>query len=287
MTIIGPDGRETSARVAGKVYHDMSPVTGDRAVAVMVDGIPVVEEILPRESVLQRTSPLGRTTQVIAANIDRVLAVCSLRQPDLSHGFLCRALAASEWMGLGSAIVLNKMDLCRTPEDLALLEEVNAVYGCAGYSVFGTSTIDGGGTEELLDHIRGLTVVMTGPSGSGKTSMVKSFVPSLQVRIGEVNPHTLKGRHTTVAARMIPLPGGTFLIDTPGLRMFSIDHIPAEEIQNCFPEFREFLGNCRFVDCLHLSEPGCAVKGAVERGDIHPIRYGIYEGFMEEAGGRS
>lgn len=284
--MIDPSGREFSARVAGKVYHYTCPVTGDRALAVMVGDNPVVEEILPRESELKRTVPLGRTTQVIAANVDRVLAVCSLRQPDFSHGFLCRALAASEWMGLSSTVVLNKMDLCEDTKDRVLLDEVRSVYGGAGYRVFLTSTLEGEGTEELMEHIRGMTVVMTGPSGAGKTSIVKSFVPSMKVRIGEVNPHTLKGRHTTVAARMIPLPGDTFLIDTPGLRMFSIDHVPATGIQDCFPEFREFLGDCRFGDCLHLSEPGCAVKDAVERGEIHPIRYAAYQGFMEEAGER-
>lgn len=244
--------------------------------------MPVVESILPRSSLLKRTAPLGHAEQIIASNIDSVLAVCSLREPDFSHGFLSRALAASEWMGLTASVVLNKVDLCTDPGDGEFLNEIISVYSSAGYRVFRTSTLTGEGTFELLEGIRGLTVVMTGPSGAGKTSLVKGFDPSLELRVGQVNPHTLKGRHTTVTARMIPLPGGTFLIDTPGLRMFSIEHIPREDLQRCFPEFRELLGLCRFRDCLHMSEPGCAVKDAVGTGAITELRYDIYRGFMEE-----
>jgi ribosome biogenesis GTPase len=283
VTIIDEEGRETSARVAGRVYLDTQPVTGDRAMALNDGEATVVESILPRSSILQRTVPLGRTTQNIASNVDLVLAICSFHSPDFSHGFLNRALVASEWRKLEVAVVLNKMDLCRGDDDEELLQRILSVYGNAGYRVFMTSSRTGRGTGELLESIRGSTVVMTGPSGSGKTSLAKRYIPSLDVRIGAVNPKTSKGRHTTVAARMIPLDEGTFLIDTPGLRMFSIEHVPRDELQLCFPEFRQYLGECRFRNCLHLSEPGCQVKDAVERGEISVIRYDTYRVFMEEA----
>ncbi|MBN2608149.1 MAG: ribosome small subunit-dependent GTPase A [Candidatus Fermentibacteraceae bacterium] len=272
--------------MAGRVYRGIQPVAGDRALAAEDANIPVVEAILPRESVLQRTVPLGRSTQIIASNVDIVLAICSLHQPDFSHGFLCRALVAARWRKLRAVVVLNKMDLCLSGEDRTLLAGILSVYEGAGYTVFQTSTSTGRGTGELMKHIRGSTVVMAGPSGAGKTSLAKRYIPALDVRIGSVNPKTSKGRHTTVTARMIPLGSETFLIDTPGLKMFSIEHVPREELQFCFPEFDEYLGRCRFRDCLHISEPGCGVKGAVELGSISGIRYGMYEAFMREAEGQ-
>ncbi|MFO8184458.1 MAG: ribosome small subunit-dependent GTPase A [Candidatus Aegiribacteria sp.] len=286
MTIIDREGRETAARVTGKVYRETPPVTGDRGLAVNAGDGPVVESILPRSGILQRTSPLGRTTQVIAANVDAVLVICSLKSPDFSHGFLTRALAAAEWHQLDAVVVLNKLDLSRTAEDERLVDSISSIYGKkgSGYSVFPVSCETGFGTDELLAHIRGSTVVMTGQSGAGKTSLARRFIPSLDMRIGAVNPKTTKGRHTTVAARLIPLDPETAIIDTPGLRMFSIEHIPREKLQLCFPEFEEYIGECRFRDCLHLTEPGCAVKSAVERGDTSLLRYDMYREHMEAGG---
>lgn len=282
--MIDREGNQISARVAGRVYHETQPVAGDRAIAVREGDATVIQSILPRENVLQRTAPLGRTTQTIASNVDMVLAICSFSRPDFSHGFLSRALVASEWRKLSASVVLNKIDLCRGEADQDLLAGIMSVYGNAGYPVFPVSCRTGEGTDGLLEHIRGNTVVMTGPSGAGKTSLAKMYIPSLDVRIGSVNPKTSKGRHTTVAARMIPLDGDTFLIDTPGLKMFSIEHVPGDDLQWCFPEFREYIGNCRFRDCMHITEPGCMIKEVVERGSIPSVRYGLYVEFVNEAG---
>ncbi len=282
MTLLDQSGTEIHARVAGRVYREETPVVGDRVLVERTGEIPVVREILPRKSVLLRTSPLGRDTQIIASNVDTVLVICAISNPPFSHGFLCRALASAQWRGLGASIVINKVDLIAGDEDRAVRDEIIDIYGRAGYSVLQTSCSSGLGVDRLLDSIRGSTVVMTGPSGAGKTSIAKMFIPSLEMRIGELNPRTQRGRHTTVAARMLPLDSSTALIDTPGLRMFSIDHIPMGELQECFPEFHSYLGSCHFRNCLHLSEPGCAVKEAVDRGDISELRYGFYREFMEE-----
>ncbi|MEN8208986.1 MAG: ribosome small subunit-dependent GTPase A [Candidatus Fermentibacteria bacterium] len=283
VTVIDETGLEMNARVSGKVYHETKPVTGDNALAVTTSGIPLIERILPRSSVLQRTAPSGRSTQIIAANVDMVLVIASIKQPQFSDGFVCRALAGATWMDLNAIIVLNKMDLCGT-RDEELKNRILAAYDQrkTGYPVFQVSCATGCGTDELLEHIRGKTVVMTGPSGAGKTSLVKYYDPSLDVRIGTLNPKTSKGKHTTVAARLILFERNTAVIDTPGLRMFSIDHIPRNELQFCFPEFRDYLDDCRFRDCLHLSEPGCSVKSAVESGSISKIRYRKYIDFMNE-----
>jgi ribosome biogenesis GTPase / thiamine phosphate phosphatase len=254
-------------------------VAGDWAVAEHSDEVPLVVEILPRSSVLQRTVPLGRETQVIASNVDRVLVICSLRKPSFSHGFLSRALVASSWRELPADVVLNKIDLCREGDE-PLRDEILSVYEDCGYSIYQISCRTGEGIDELRSGIQGKTVVMTGPSGAGKTSLAKVFIPSLKMRIGDLNPKTSKGRHTTVAARLLPLDGETSLIDTPGLRMFSIEHIPTDDLQYCFPEFQEYIGSCHFRNCMHESEPGCAVKAAVNEGDIPRIRYDIYRDFL-------
>jgi ribosome biogenesis GTPase len=212
-----------------------------------------------------------------------VLVIMSVKMPDFSNGFLSRALVAASWRELRATVVLNKMDLCNE-QDEKLEKRILSTYGPggAGYPVFMISCKTGRGTDELLEHIRELTVVMTGPSGAGKSSLVKYYNPTLDVKIGRLNPKTSKGRHTTVAAMLIPLEKNTGIIDTPGLRMFSIDHIPRRELQFCFPEFADCIGNCRFRDCLHLSEPGCAVKSKVDDGSISKSRYGIYTKFMKE-----
>jgi ribosome biogenesis GTPase len=271
------------ARVTGRVYHEIKPVTGDYAVAAATSDLPLVERILPRSSVLQRTASSGRSTQIIAANVDMVLIVASIKHPGFSDGFVCRALAGASWKDLKAIIVLNKMDLC-SAQDEELENRIQATYDQerTGYPLFPVSCITGRGTDELLEYIRGMTVVMTGPSGAGKTSLVKYYNPSLDVRIGSLNPKTSKGKHTTVASRLIPLEKNTAVIDTPGLRMFSIDHIPRNDLQFCFPEFSNYLDECKFRDCLHLSEPGCAVKSAVENGSISKIRYRKYTDFMNE-----
>ena len=285
MLIIDEQGNEISAITAGRVYHGMKPVPGDHAYAVSIDDKVLVEEILPRNGILQRPSPLGRSTQIIAANVDRVLVMISIKNPQFSAGFVNRALVSAEWRKLPATIVLNKMDLCRGDADRNLKEKILTVYGQggAGYPVFTVSCETGSGTDLLLQHIKGATVVMTGPSGSGKTSLAKHYNPGLDLKIGGLNPKTSKGKHTTVSTRLVLLNDKTTLIDTPGLRMFSIETIPKDELQFCFPEFLPFIGKCRFRDCIHISEPGCAVKSASENGTIQMDRYNAYRKFIEEA----
>ncbi len=282
VTIMNEEGGELHAVVAGKVYRNITPVAGDMVEVEENGGSPVVVKVLPRRNELKRTSPRGRVLQVIAANVDRVLAICSLRNPPFSHDFLGRALVGAEWMGLASTVVLNKADLCTEPDEREDVSEIRAVYENAGYPVFIVSCVTGAGTGELLEHIAGKTVVMTGQSGAGKTSLAGRFVPSLDLRIGDVSPKTRTGRHTTVSARMIRLPENTYLIDTPGLRIFAIDHVPADGIPRCFPEFGKYSENCRFRNCMHLHEPGCAVKEAVKQEKIPITRYKVYTRLVRE-----
>lgn len=239
-----------------------------------------VEEVLPRKTCLERTSPLGKR-QVLAANIDLVVVVASISSPPLRRGFLDRALASAEWNRLAAAIVLNKIDLTDR-EDAADPDELEAVYrGIAGYTVLRTSTVKPQGLEEFSGLIRGKTVVLAGVSAAGKTSLIKAVNPDLDLRVGAVNLKTTKGRHTTVSARLLRLGEDTFLMDTPGLRAFSVDHIPPDELRFCFREFND-LPPCRFRNCLHETEPGCMVVQAVKEGKIDPGRHASYLKLLHE-----
>lgn len=239
-----------------------------------------MEEVLKRKGCLERTSPLGKK-QVLAANIDLVLVVASITSPPLRRGFLDRALASAEWNRLPTAIIINKIDLAGEA-DAADPEEIKRVYsGIAGYSVLETSTMTGQGIGQFKDLIHGKTVVLAGISAAGKTSLIRAINPSLELRIGAVNEKTTKGKHTTVSARLITLEQDTFLMDTPGLRAFSVDHIPRNELKFCFREFMEH-GDCKFTDCLHESEPDCAVLAAVKRGEIDKERHISYLKLLHE-----
>jgi ribosome biogenesis GTPase len=257
-----------------------NPVCGDRVRLRKTGEAWYVDEILERTGTLERTSPLGKK-QLLAANIDLVLVVASIASPPLRRGFIDRALASAEYSRLQAALVLNKTDLAGR-EDAADTEELQKVYGTmAGYRVMETSTKTGIGIREFREAIHGKTVVLYGVSAAGKTSLIKAVNPELDLKVGAVNVKTTKGRHTTVSSRLIRLEEGTFLMDTPGLRAFSVDHIPTDQLRFCF---REFLHRppCRFRDCLHETEPGCAIREAVESGVIDEERYLSYLKLLRE-----
>ena len=281
VTLLFSSGETTKARVSSNVFRKFkNPVCGDIAKVVNKQGSWYVEEILDRKGCLERTSPVGKR-QVLAANIDLVIVVASIASPPLRRGFIDRALASTDWNHLPAALVLNKIDLAGN-RDAACPETLENVYGnMAGYTVLKTSTVTGQGIEEFRKLIEGKTVALAGISATGKTSLIQAIHPELNLRVGSVNAKTTKGRHTTVSARLIPLDSNTFLMDTPGLRAFSVDHIPRDELKYCFAEF-DGLSPCKFRDCLHETEPGCAVLGAVKNGLIDKERHQSYLKLLHE-----
>ncbi|HOP25829.1 MAG TPA: ribosome small subunit-dependent GTPase A [Candidatus Sabulitectum sp.] len=282
-TLLFSDGKTADAKVSSNVFRTTgNPVCGDRVRLRKTGEAWYVDEILERTGTLERTSPLGKK-QLLAANIDLVLVVASIASPPLRRGFIDRALASAEYSRLKAALVLNKTDLARR-EDAADTEELQRVYGgMAGYRVFETSTKTGRGIREFREAIHGKTVVLYGVSAAGKTSLIKAVNPNLDLdlKVGAVNEKTTKGRHTTVSSRLIRLEEGTYLMDTPGLRAFSVDHIPTKELRYCFREFLE-MQPCRFRDCLHETEPGCSIQAAVENGSIDRERYLSYLKLLRE-----
>jgi ribosome biogenesis GTPase len=234
-----------------------------------------IGEILPRRSRLTRREPGGgRGERVLAANIDQVVIVFAAAEPEPHPRMLDRFLVIAAANALAARIVINKSDL--VGDDAA--RRRFADYERAGYPVHHTSVKRATGLGPLREALAGRVSVLTGPSGAGKSSLLNAIHPGLKLRVGEISRSVMKGRHTTVGAEMHPLPGdgGGFVMDTPGLREVAVWSLPPDELDRCFLEFRPLLGGCRFGDCTHLVEPGCAVRDAVEQGTISAARYDSY-----------
>lgn len=234
----------------------------------------VIEDVLPRKSILARRS-LRKGDRAYAANIDQVLVVASAAEPKLRPSLVDRILIAAERDGLDPVICLNKIDLDPKGQARAVL----AVYRDLGYRVIETSVpLDLGfeGSDGLRAILRDRSTILTGHSGVGKSSILNALIPGLALRVGEVSRATAKGKHATTEVSLIPLSGGGFVVDTPGFREFAIGGLALEEIGRYYPEFRPYIPACRYKDCLHAREPGCAVQQAVERGEIPALRFRNY-----------
>lgn len=240
-----------------------------------------ITEILPRRSRLARRAPGGgHGERVLAANVDQVVVVFAAAKPEPHPRMLDRFLVIAEANELAARIVVNKVDL--TGEQAA--RERFAVYERAGYPVHYASAKQQLGLDALRDTLAGRVSVLTGPSGVGKSSLMNALFPGLDLRVGEISESVNKGRHTTVGGHAHPLPGetGGYLIDTPGLREVGLWSLPTEQLDRFFPEFRAHLEQCRFADCAHVAEPECAVRAAVETGEISPERYDSYRRLRDE-----
>jgi ribosome biogenesis GTPase / thiamine phosphate phosphatase len=241
-----------------------------------------ITAIEPRRSVLARREPGGRQGErILAANVDQVLVVFSYARPEPHPRMIDRFLVICEANDLETHLVLNKVDLAASPEAADALARP---YERAGYPVHRTSAKRGDGLAELRVNLHGKVSAVAGPSGVGKSSLLNALHPELDLRTQEVSASVNKGRHTTVGAKLIALPDGDegYLVDTPGLREVGMWGLPAGSLDQCFPEFRDLLGTCRFQDCRHDSEPECAIRAGVERGTIDPGRHESYLKLLAE-----
>jgi ribosome biogenesis GTPase len=242
-------------------------------------GAWAIAEIFPRRSKLARRAPSGALGErVVAANLDQVIVVFAAANPEPHPRMLDRFLVIAEANDLQARIVINKVDLVAEPAARAQFAD----YERAGYPMHFTSTITGYGLPELLTVLHGRTSAVSGPSGVGKSSLLNALYPGLSLRVGAISESVNKGRHTTVGALLHPLPDGGAVVDTPGLREVGIWGLSPTDLDQCFPEFRPYLGECRFGDCSHTVEPGCAVQAAVKGGQVSADRYDSYRHLYQE-----
>jgi ribosome biogenesis GTPase / thiamine phosphate phosphatase len=275
---VATDGGEVRAVLRGKAKRDTPRVVvGDR---VRLEPEPTGElygvmSVEPRTTLLERRVPEGRGTRPVAANIDEVFVVTATVDPAPIPQLIDRLLVVAEANSIQAAVVVNKVELNPGHE---LIERCRA----AGYSVYPTSAKTGQGIEEFTRALAGKVSVVTGPSGAGKSSLLNAVQPGLKLRIGEISAKVRRGKNTTVSAVMLPLDAGGYLVDTPGFSEVGLWGVVPRELPTCFPEMRPFIGNCRYADCRHMTEPGCRVREAVESGAVRQDRWESYRVLLEE-----
>ena len=253
-----------------------------------------------RNYVIRKSTNLSRQSHIIAANLDRAFLVVTIDFPQVKLPFLDRLLVTCEVYNVPPVIVLNKCDLYG-PEHEDMLAAFHEIYQGAGYPIIDVSAHTGQGIDLLRDVVSGkrnpdgslnedydqakpAVSLFSGVSGVGKSSLIKALDPSLEPRVGDISTAHEQGRHTTTFYEMYSLSSGGFIVDTPGLRGFGLVDLKKEEIALYFPEMLEAAQNCRFTPCTHTHEPGCAVKEAVEAGEISYDRYSSYLGMLDEEG---
>jgi ribosome biogenesis GTPase len=253
---------------------DVAAVGDWVSVTPLGDATGVIEAVSLRSRLLSRLAPnpQGAYHQIIIANPDQAVFVFSCAQPAPRYGMLDRFLVIAEKQAIPAIIVANKIDLV----GLEAARHSFGHYEPLGYPVFYTSARSGEGIERLQSQLAGKVSVFAGPSGVGKSSLLNWLLPGLDLHVREVSKATQKGKHTTVVREMFRLPGGGYIADTPGLKALALWDIAPEEIDGYFPELRQRVAQCLFSDCTHIHEPGCAVRAAVEKGEVHAQRYNSY-----------
>lgn len=278
------DGAMLRCRIRGKLrlkgVRSTNPVVvGDEAVCEADGGDCVIVDIVPRRNyVIRRASNLSKESHIIAANVDQALLMVTLRSPETPKEFADRFLVTCEAYKVPAAILLSKIDL----QDAEAVAEFRAVYEGAGYRVLEVSAKEGRGVEEARKLLAGRTTLVSGNSGVGKSTLIQTIDPSLDIRTGEISDSHHKGRHTTTFSTMYPLAEGGAVIDTPGIKGFGLLDIDDAELWHYFPEMMRVAPGCRFYNCTHTHEPGCAVVEAVKAGEIAWSRYESYLKILDD-----
>ncbi len=257
---------------------------GGMSSSVSLENPAVITSVHPRRNyIIRKSTNLSRQSHIIAANLDRAFIIATIDYPEIKLPFLDRILVTCEVYNIPVTIVLNKVDLYRESHK-EMLEAFHEIYEGAGYPVMEVSALTGEGVDALRDACKGHVSQFSGVSGVGKSSLIKALDPTLDPRVGEISDVHLQGKHTTTFYEMYALSSPGFIVDTPGLRGFGLVDLKKEEIALYFPEMLKASEGCRFAPCTHTHEPGCAVKEAVEAGEISYERYSSYLGMLDEEG---
>lgn len=283
--VLTPEGERYDCRLRGNYRlrgnKQTNPIAvGDIVVfALQEDGTGVIGEVKDRRNyIVRRATKLSKQTHVIAANIDQLCIVATLGFPRTSTGFIDRLLVTAEAYHIPACIIFNKIDLYDLDESgelKALQQEMRSIYETAGYPVYEVSAMQGTGIDTIRQLVKGKTVLFTGHSGVGKSAMLNAIDPTLSLKVGEVSEWSLKGKHTTTFAEIFPFADG-YIIDTPGIKEFGMVDFTIEELSHFFPEMRALLHECHFANCTHRHEPHCAVKEALQHGELSEERYNNY-----------
>lgn len=283
------EGVVLNARILGKFKIDGLTSTNPIAVGDVVtivaeneqEGSVTITEIDDRRNYITRTSPANKHKHhIIASNIDQSLLFATLKDPKTSQGFIDRFLVTAEAYHVPAIIVFNKKDVYGEKE-LVRLAEVDEMYTAIGYGVQAMSINTGEGVEAIVSILKDKTTLLSGHSGVGKSSFINKMFPELALRTQNVSGWSGKGLHTTTFAEMFDLPGGGRIIDTPGIRELGLVDIPKNELSHYFPEMRSLINDCQFNNCMHINEPGCAIKAAVNEGTVYMERYISYLTILE------
>ena len=293
-TVKDDEGKFYQARIKGVLKLEDITSTNPVVVGDFVEvdaeneGISsmVIRDILPRNNYINRQSPRHKHQHhIVASNLDQSMLLATLREPRTSQGFIDRFLVVSEMYQVVPLVIFNKADLHREKEQLRY-EALKDMYEKAGYTVLLVSVARNEGIESLRKHLQGKTTLVSGHSGVGKSSLLNLLLPGAEIRTSEISGWSGKGQHTTTFAEMYDLEGGGRIIDTPGMKEFGLVDIEKQELSHYFPEMRERLQHCQFNNCLHVNEPGCAIKEAVANGEINEDRYVSYITILDSIEGR-
>jgi ribosome biogenesis GTPase len=278
-------GHRIECRIKGKLriagIKSTNPLAvGDRVEFEFEEGSTtqgLVSSIQDRKNyIIRKSVNLSKRVHIIASNVDQALLVTTLAKPATSTGFMDRFLATAEAYNIPTIIVFNKCDLYQDDDIRSELDYRMAVYNAIGYRCLETSALKGTGMDELTSLLKGKTTLLSGHSGVGKSTLINAIEPGLDLRTGAVSSSHNKGQHTTTFAEMHPLSFGGDIIDTPGIKGFGLVNMEKDELSHFFPEIFKVGKECRFHNCLHVNEPQCAVKKAVEYFKIAPTRYESY-----------
>lgn len=281
-------GEQVDAFLRGRLKREARAgdrvVVGDRVRVVSEPGADestwTIEEVEPRRSQIVRRSGPGRKAKAVAANVDRLVVVASVVAPDPRPEVIDRLLVLAESDEVPAVLVLNKVDL---PGGEASAKALSAIYRPIGYDVRTVSAETGEGLPLLAALLSEGVSAFVGPSGVGKSSLLNAIHPGLSLRTGDVSRRLQRGRHTTVSSRLIPLPGGGLVADTPGFADVGVWGVGESEVERCYPEIARWAEQCRFRGCAHAGEPGCAVIEAREAGEIAPSRLESFRLLRDEA----
>lgn len=267
------------------IKHTNPVAIGDRVLIETErrEGTGLIKEIYPRENyIIRKATKLSKRSHIIAANLDHAYLIVTLAEPRTSTGFIDRFLVTASGYYIPASLVFNKIDIYN--EELRKLQaEIRDIYEKAGYICYEVSALFGTNLDEIRTVMQGKVNLFSGHSGAGKSALINALQPGLDIKTGVISGVHLKGMHTTTFAEMHPISGGGYIVDTPGIGEFGLIDFEKSEIHRCFPEMEKLLPRCQYKNCTHTHEPGCAVKNALDSGEVSRLRYNSYLSILNDS----